>query len=595
MARTTGAATARSCSTAALLLLASALGYLCSSASAFLLLPPQQQPSKWRPRHAQARAAPAPGAPAPGAPALAAAAAATTTSAGPADAAGPVGPDAALGTVLASAGKGRRKLDLSGAFGALTQPGSLFMEQYWQRAPCFTDAPIPCLDRGYTMADVEAAVAKEFLLAGRGFFNEEQKGGWKMALVGQARGSSFEDAKLRPEDVRAALGKRSGTVVFNSIDGSVAPLARVSLDAVEAFRLPVALNMYLTAPGQQTSAPPHTDKQDVFVLQTQGKKRWRVYAPPAPAAKPGPDPFARGKDQDVLRLDELGPPLIDTVLGPGQMLYMPAGFPHTTDTVVGIVNTGEKDASVHLTLGVDTHIWGLTHACLRDYVLYRLDPTAFQPHTPPPLTQTDVQAFMQYHGQVPLGAREPATLLESLGAQPRWSQIRKALAAHVQAEFWAVMRAVEPESPHWQGEAPSGNMAAALQETIERVVDHHRALTACFRDMYSDVAHGLTDVPRDLGFFRSQPYYARIEKHMQALVEWAAPPASASAAAGGGAGAVAAASPVPMATEVAAAAAEGGGAGAGAKGGFGGGSSKGGFGGGGGGGGGAKKGGKKKK
>ena len=496
-----------------------------------------------------------------------------------------MGPDAALGTVLQAEGEGRKALDMSGVFAALTQPGSIFMGEYWQRRPCFTDAPIPCLARGFTMDDVEAAVAKEFLLAGRGFFDEERQGGWKMAMVGQARGSSFEDAKLRPEDVRAALAKRSGTVVFNSIDGNVAPLAAVSLQAVEAFRVPVALNMYLTAPGQQTSAPPHTDKQDVFVLQTQGKKRWRVYAPPVPAAKPGPDPFARGKDQDVLALEELGPPLIDTVLGPGQLLYMPAGFPHTTDTVVGIA-AGEKDASVHLTLGVDMLIWGLTHATLRDYVLYRLDPKGFTPHTPPPATATDVGAFVRYHGQLPLGAREPPGLVESLGAQPRWSQIRKALAAHVQAEFLEVMRAVEPESPLWgQAEPPTGNLAAALQETIERVVDHHRVLTACFRDMYSDVAHGLTDVPRDLGFFRSQPYYARIEKQMAALVEWAAPPS-----AGGGPGAVAAASPVPMASE------GDGGGGGGDKGGFGGGggggSTKGGFGGGGGG---AKKGGKKKK
>jgi hypothetical protein len=39
--------------------------------------------------------------------------------------------------------------------------------------------------------------------------------------VGKASGSSFEEAKLRPEDVRAALSKRHGTVVFNSIGTQV--------------------------------------------------------------------------------------------------------------------------------------------------------------------------------------------------------------------------------------------------------------------------------------------------------------------------------------------------------------------------------------
>ncbi len=432
--------------------------------------------------------------------------------------------DEALGKTLQEAGAASGKLDLKSVFEALTAPGSRFMETYWQRQPCFTATAIPSLAEAWTMADMEEAVAKEFLMAGRGFFDEAQQGGWKMAAVGAARGTSFEDAKLRPEDVRAAMAKRSGTVVFNSVGGSVAPLAGVCLDAVESFRLPVALNLYLTAPGQATSAPPHTDKQDVFVLQSQGRKRWRVYAPPAPGKKAGADPFARGKDTDTLGLDELGPPLIDTVLGPGQVLYMPAGFPHTTDTVVGMAD--EKDPSVHLTLGVDTHIWGLTHANLRDYLLFRLDPTATRLPPPPPSTEADAAHFVAYHGQLPLGAREaPVAPTASL----RWSDVKKVLAQGVEAEFQAVMHAMaDPALPAATlGEAATQQ---ALSQVVERVIDHHRSITAVFRAMYSDVKYGLSEAPRDLSCFRSQPYYQNIENTMQALVEWAAPPLPAAAA-----------------------------------------------------------------
>lgn len=404
------------------------------------------------------------------------------------------------------------------------------------------------------MTDMEEAVAKEFLLAGRGFFDEEKKGGWKMATVGQPRGSSFEDAKLRPEDVRQAMAKRSGTVVFNSVGASVAPLAGVCLDAVESFCLPVALNLYLTAPGQATSAPPHTDKQDVFVLQSQGRKRWRVYTPPVPAKKPEVCPFARGKDSDILSLDEMGPPLIDMVLGPGQMLYMPAGFPHTTDTVVGM--SDEKDPSVHLTLGVDTHIWGLTHATLRDYLLYRLDPTATTIPPPPNSTQTEVDKFIRYHGQLPLGAREAAPLA---GASPRWSDMKKVLGEGIAKEFRAVMQEVDPQTLTRLDETPEGEQV--LKEVIDRVIDHHRVVTAIFRDMYSDVKWGLTDVLRDLSFFRSQPYFQKIELTMQKLVDWAAP--SLLAAGAGVAAAAASGSPMPVSLE-----GRGGGGGS-SKGGFG--------------------------
>lgn len=60
------------------------------------------------------------------------------------------------------------------------------------------------------------------------------------------------------------MKETSGTVVFNSAGGFIPKLAQVCLAAVTAFDLPCALNMYLTNPGQKTSAPPHTDKQVLF-------------------------------------------------------------------------------------------------------------------------------------------------------------------------------------------------------------------------------------------------------------------------------------------------------------------------------------------
>ena len=58
-------------------------------------------------------------------------------------------------------------------------------------------------------------------------------------------------------------------VVINSAGCYVRPLAGVCLEVMEALDIPACLNLYITAAGQKTSAPPHTDKQDVFVMQTQ--------------------------------------------------------------------------------------------------------------------------------------------------------------------------------------------------------------------------------------------------------------------------------------------------------------------------------------
>ncbi len=169
-------------------------------------------------------------------------------------------------------------------------------------------------------------------------------------------------------DIEEALKVKSGTVVINSADGFIPKMAGVSLAALNAFKLPVALNMYITNPGQQVSAPPHTDKQDVFVMQCQGMKHWRVFAPPPPSRMPKVDPFARGKGSDLLDLHELDLPLIECVLQPGQVLYIPAGYPHTTDTRLCGAGDG-TDPSLHMTLGVDTHIWALNYAGLRSLAI----------------------------------------------------------------------------------------------------------------------------------------------------------------------------------------------------------------------------------
>ena len=49
---------------------------------------------------------------------------------------------------------------------------------------------------------------------------------------------------------------------------NIPKLASVSLAALDAFGLPNCLNLYLTAAGQKTSAPPHTDKQARTPLST---------------------------------------------------------------------------------------------------------------------------------------------------------------------------------------------------------------------------------------------------------------------------------------------------------------------------------------
>ena len=236
----------------------------------------------------------------------------------------------------------------------------------------------------YTMADVATAVDDDFLDASRGSTNNRK--GWTISPVSLPTGDSFLEAKMSYQDILTALEK--GTVIFNAYGAHVPHCAGPCLAVSDATSTPNALNLYLTQYGKRTSAPPHTDQQDVVVIQTSGSKQWKVYAPlPERNTK---DVFARGKGTDDLPLHLLESTmlneatgtkllLLDLELTPGDILFIPAGFPHTTSTNLvndddtdDKIDTADKDqTSIHWTFNIDTHVWDLDYVHARRLALRR--------------------------------------------------------------------------------------------------------------------------------------------------------------------------------------------------------------------------------
>ena len=185
------------------------------------------------------------------------------------------------------------------------------------------------------------------------------------------------------EEFQKRLKKQ--TVHFDEAGTQFFKLGALNRLITHAIGLPTVLNMYISPMGLLTSTPIHTDAQDIFVIpMMEGKsgdrcssKRWKVYAPPTTVWNK--DPYNRGKVGDVLNPTDLNL-LVDVILNPGDVLYIPAGFPHATDT--DILCTSATDAeeyhkhySLHLTVGIESHFWALTYAHLRWCLLsrYQLD------------------------------------------------------------------------------------------------------------------------------------------------------------------------------------------------------------------------------
>jgi bifunctional lysine-specific demethylase and histidyl-hydroxylase NO66 len=134
------------------------------------------------------------------------------------------------------------------------------------------------------------------------------------------------------------------TVVLQGLHHTSPHLAKLANNIALALDHPVQINAYLSPPAAQ-ALDLHFDFHDVFVVQLEGSKRWRVWSPLPRTAAP-----VKGRHHIAApRLDELGDPLLDRTMSTGDCLYMPRGHPHAAETV--------DEHSSHLTIGVVAVTW----------------------------------------------------------------------------------------------------------------------------------------------------------------------------------------------------------------------------------------------
>ena len=388
-------------------------------------------------------------------------------------------------------------------------------------------------EKSFTMKDLEQALEDDFLDASRG--STDNRKGWAISPVSIPKGESFEEARMTYQDVQKALEK--GTVIFNAFGAHVPSLAGPCLAVTDATDTPNAVNLYVTAYGKRTSAPPHTDKQDVLVVQTNGKKHWRVYEPTPPSTKPSADVFARGKGTDSLPLHVLESMqdnlLLETDLNPGDVLFIPAGFPHTTGTAhtdeTESSDTDDDDkTSVHLTFNIDTHVWELDYLNARRLALRRanvVDSALGQSRDEDNVyvgkvneLPTDIHQGLL--AELPLGFLGPGSTDE--------------LVDTVTARLKELSKAVDPET--FQAVEDS-----VWRETVEELKSKGNELLEIHRDMYlAALEEGITRKTEDamtahlgnkkrvmtpermqrLSLFRVQKYYEKINASKAALLQW---------------------------------------------------------------------------
>ncbi len=159
-------------------------------------------------------------------------------------------------------------------------------------------------------------------------------------------GATHYDGVLDPARTVAAMAD-GATLVLQALHTWWAPLGRFCAGLHGELGHPAQANAYLT-PADERGLGLHYDTHDVVVLQTAGRKRWEILAPrfPQPLGTQHWSDVGGGEELDDGDLE----PVLDTVLGPGDCLYLPRGFVHRAVSEGG-------DASLHVTVGIHVQTW----------------------------------------------------------------------------------------------------------------------------------------------------------------------------------------------------------------------------------------------
>lgn len=211
-----------------------------------------------------------------------------------------------------AAGSGAPPIEIeAGAQPPLGMPPAEFLRDYWQKRPLLLRNAFPGFVSPISPEDLAGLACEEAALA---------------RIVAHERNPASADADrwlLRhgpfPEELFPTLPQHDWTLLVQDVDKWDAGVAALlpAFGFLPRWRIDDVMVSF-AAPGGSVGA--HVDQYDVFLLQAQGHRRWRIDATPEPPLQQRPD-----SDLDLLQRFNSSH---EWLLAPGDMLYLPPGVPH---------------------------------------------------------------------------------------------------------------------------------------------------------------------------------------------------------------------------------------------------------------------------
>lgn len=237
-------------------------------------------------------------------------------------------------------------------FASLIHPTDMrtFVNQYWEKKPLYLRRDDPDFYAGLiSLADVD------FMLN-----THLGEADFPISLIGWKTESHQDRPARKPGPLSLDLDKvydlydQGATLRIGNTPRYLPALSDLAMAFENAINTPIAINAYLT-PANANAFGAHFDNHDVYILQIEGSKHWRLYDPPedlpVEVLIPGRTELFEKRLPDSLSVG-IRPPVkkvTDLLLEAGDLLYVPRGHVHE-------VRTGDSH-SLHLTVGAPVITW----------------------------------------------------------------------------------------------------------------------------------------------------------------------------------------------------------------------------------------------
>ncbi|MCK2244327.1 MULTISPECIES: cupin domain-containing protein [unclassified Crossiella] len=228
-----------------------------------------------------------------------------------------------------------RALTLSEVLGSEDE----FFSEYFNRKPWLRRAAVEGDSRAVlSLGDLDHLLHAEVI---RPPYIDITKGGsrvFEKTYTSQLRvQTDYVNDAIVPEHVIEHF-RTGATITWNSLNHFLPTMRTFAGKLGERFSCRSDVVAFVTPAGRRGFSP-HYDSVEVFVIQLEGTKHWKVW--PTGPERPG--------DAQWFTMEELGEPVIETSLEPGDVLYLPYNTPH--------VAASDDNVSLHLSVMVRPRHW----------------------------------------------------------------------------------------------------------------------------------------------------------------------------------------------------------------------------------------------